>query len=391
MIAKIIAYGTTRAEAIARLRRALHDTHVVIAQRDHEQGVRPQSARPPGVRAGDVDVRWVDGLTTTDAIVSDHAEVAIIAAAIDAYRTKRAIEVAAFRAAALRGRPKIDDHLGRTVDLRHRGQTFRIHLCRLGPGDYRITVDGHTIEANREDLGRSQIVLTVGGRRHRVVSSVNGITHFVDVDGHPHRILHDEGGAVRSPAPAVVVSIDVAVGDTVEIGDPLAVIEAMKMETSIVAEFAGTDPPDRRPPQRSGAGRRPSARDRTDRRADRGGDRRRRRLSFADLATDGDVAPRSLLATGSGDPPTPARLRPRRRLRRVPRQPGADPCVRARPRGPARNARTRCCRSSPTSISLFGREAEDEDEPLFVTAPRATCSSTSDGWRPGPTVCRRRS
>jgi biotin carboxyl carrier protein len=44
---------------------------------------------------------------------------------------------------------------------------------------------------------------------------------------------------VRAPAPAVVVSILVKPGDTVAAGDRLAVFEAMKMETQVVAPFSG--------------------------------------------------------------------------------------------------------------------------------------------------------
>src|SRR5690606_23893418 len=44
---------------------------------------------------------------------------------------------------------------------------------------------------------------------------------------------------VRTPAPAVVVAITVAEGDEVAAGDAVAVVEAMKMETVLVAPFAG--------------------------------------------------------------------------------------------------------------------------------------------------------
>jgi len=37
-----------------------------------------------------------------------------------------------------------------------------------------------------------------------------------------------------------IVKISVAVGDTVEAGDPIVVLEAMKMENNVVAERAGT-------------------------------------------------------------------------------------------------------------------------------------------------------
>ena len=55
----------------------------------------------------------------------------------------------------------------------------------------------------------------------------------------PHRISRDDAGIVRNLSPAVVVSIPVAVGDVVEEGDVVAVVEAMKMESSLTAPFRG--------------------------------------------------------------------------------------------------------------------------------------------------------
>ena len=45
---------------------------------------------------------------------------------------------------------------------------------------------------------------------------------------------------IVSPLPGTIVRIEVAVGDAVAAGDVLAVVEAMKMETEIRAEKAGT-------------------------------------------------------------------------------------------------------------------------------------------------------
>ena len=47
-------------------------------------------------------------------------------------------------------------------------------------------------------------------------------------------------GQVTVPMQGTIVKILVEVGDTVEAGDPICVLEAMKMENSIAAEKAGT-------------------------------------------------------------------------------------------------------------------------------------------------------
>lgn len=47
-------------------------------------------------------------------------------------------------------------------------------------------------------------------------------------------------GSVRSPLAAVVVSIDVAIGDVVEDGQTVITLEAMKMNTTVAAPRCGT-------------------------------------------------------------------------------------------------------------------------------------------------------
>ena len=44
----------------------------------------------------------------------------------------------------------------------------------------------------------------------------------------------------EAPMPGTILDIHVNVGDTVEVNQPLMVLEAMKMESEIVAEQAGT-------------------------------------------------------------------------------------------------------------------------------------------------------
>ena len=48
------------------------------------------------------------------------------------------------------------------------------------------------------------------------------------------------GKTVKSPLPGVILSINVNVGDAVKAGQTVAVLEAMKMENEIQAEFDGT-------------------------------------------------------------------------------------------------------------------------------------------------------
>ncbi len=48
------------------------------------------------------------------------------------------------------------------------------------------------------------------------------------------------GNAQKAPLPGTITSINVKVGDTVNVGDTVIVLEAMKMQNNIEAEYAGT-------------------------------------------------------------------------------------------------------------------------------------------------------
>ena len=117
--------------------------------------------------------------------------------------------------------------------------TYSLDVLRLGPHDFRVTVDNSRIEARIERISEFEYWLTCFGRRHQLISLSEGLSYRIEVEGVSHRIGRDHGGMVCSPAPAVVVSIAVNEGDTVSEGDPIAILEAMKMEMPVRAPFAG--------------------------------------------------------------------------------------------------------------------------------------------------------
>ncbi len=102
-----------------------------------------------------------------------------------------------------------------------------------------MDADGQRIDVHVDRLGQFESWLSAFGRRFNVVSVVQGLNCRIEVDGISHSVDRDDGGVVHAPAPAVVVSIAVKPGDTVAVGDRLAVLEAMKMEMQVVAPFSG--------------------------------------------------------------------------------------------------------------------------------------------------------
>ncbi|MDP9345454.1 MAG: fused acetyl/propionyl-CoA carboxylase subunit alpha/methylmalonyl-CoA decarboxylase subunit alpha, partial [Actinomycetota bacterium] len=240
MVAKVVGWGRNRAEARARLRSALTDTTVVVRGGTTNRALLLDLLDRPEVIAGTADTGWLDRLVASGGhIPTRHADVALLSAAIDMYDSEEELERRSFYAAAARGRPQASHDIGRTVDLRHRGGTYRVAVAQTGPRRYRIEADGATVDVQVEPLSRYASRLTIGGRVFTVHAVTDGLDHLVEVEGVAHRVSRDEGGVVRAPAPALVVAVTVAAGDEVQAGSPVAVLEAMKMEMTIVATHAG--------------------------------------------------------------------------------------------------------------------------------------------------------
>jgi acetyl-CoA carboxylase carboxyltransferase component/biotin carboxyl carrier protein len=120
-----------------------------------------------------------------------------------------------------------------------RGQVHRLTVSTLDRDRHRVELDGRTVDVEVDRLGPLETRLTAAGRRYPVVAVEAPGSSLVEVDGATHRVGRDVGGVVRAPAPAVVVAVRAAPGDDVEAGQPVVVLESMKMETAVRAPFAG--------------------------------------------------------------------------------------------------------------------------------------------------------
>jgi acetyl/propionyl-CoA carboxylase alpha subunit/acetyl-CoA carboxylase carboxyltransferase component len=240
MIAKIIAWGASRAEALSRLGRALSQTTVLVRGGMTNRTFLAELVAHEDVLAGRVDTGWLDRLTANGGYAFDsRADVALVAAAIEAFDAQAEVERSRFYAAAARGRPQAAADIARTIELRHGGVAYRIDVSCTGPGQYALVTDGRRIVAEVERLRDFERRLTVGVRRFDIASITHGAERLVEVDGLPHRISQDEAGLVRAPGPGLLVALTVAAGDEVEAGATVGVLESMKMETVLSAPLTG--------------------------------------------------------------------------------------------------------------------------------------------------------
>ncbi|GGG21289.1 fused acetyl/propionyl-CoA carboxylase subuit alpha/methylmalonyl-CoA decarboxylase subunit alpha [Rhodococcoides trifolii] len=240
MVAKIIAWGKDRSEALARLRTALRETTVVIDGGTTTKSFLLDLLDKPELIDATADTGWLDRSGAgTAAGPTRVADIALIAASVDAYDAEEARERTKFLASARGGRPRASHDIGRTVELNYQGQGYELTVGQLGPHRYTVGVDGRDLDVDIERLSDFESRLTLDGRRFAVVTVAGPANYLVEVDGISHQISQDEAGLVRAPAPAVVVAVPVAVGDDVEIGQTIVVLESMKMETAVRAPAAG--------------------------------------------------------------------------------------------------------------------------------------------------------
>jgi acetyl/propionyl-CoA carboxylase alpha subunit/acetyl-CoA carboxylase carboxyltransferase component len=239
MIGKIIAWGQDRDEALARLRRALQETSVVLEGGASNKAYLLELLGRPEVARSEIDIEWLDRHGPAATTTRPHAIEALLQAAIEAYDQELAVEKSRFLASMTRGRPLVREECGFVVDLRYARQAYRIKVFLQGDGRYRLSFDGHWMEVEVVRRGAFERILTFNGTRFRVLSARQGTAYEVEINGVLHRITRDEQGVVRSPSPAIVLSVHAKIGEEVAAGARLVVLEAMKTEMSVVAPVSG--------------------------------------------------------------------------------------------------------------------------------------------------------
>ncbi len=131
-----------------------------------------------------------------------------------------------------------------------------VDVHELPSGALSVQVAGRTVEADVTALGEQlsirvdgkMVDLTTEGSAPRVGIIGRGYRTYVEVESERQRAANavKKGGGggsenlVRAPMPGRIVKVLVKKGDSVTAGQPLLVMEAMKMENEIKAKAAAT-------------------------------------------------------------------------------------------------------------------------------------------------------
>jgi propionyl-CoA carboxylase alpha chain len=250
MIAKVIAHAPTRAEAARRLAAALRAAEIDGLATNRDFLVR--LLEDPAFGAGDVDTHFLDraGAAALRApLLSAHEVRACAAAAALAGQASRrsTARVQGSIPSGWRNNPsepqRVEfghgeqvlaveyqlDRDGRLITLAAGGEALPAALLAARPGLVELEIDG---------VRRGYRVRRDGPLVH--VSTPGGQCDLRELERYPDPTAHAATGSLLAPMPGTVVRVDVREGDRVVAGQPLLVLEAMKMEHEIVAPAGGT-------------------------------------------------------------------------------------------------------------------------------------------------------
>lgn len=234
MIAKIITHGPTRDIALSRLSRALDETRV--AGTVTNLTFLAALSRHEGFSKGEVDT----GLIARD--------LAMLTARPESRRQDAGMAaLAALHAAAIPNDPlagfSLWAPLEQRVVLEKAGEALAVRLQLAGPNEAQASIDGDVFSAVRHGSG-----WILEGQASLQVVEAEGFHVFSSGRSMSFR-LHDPldraqsagpgGDVTLAPMPGLVRALLVQAGDTVEAGQPLCVLEAMKMEHTLKAARAG--------------------------------------------------------------------------------------------------------------------------------------------------------
>jgi acetyl-CoA/propionyl-CoA carboxylase biotin carboxyl carrier protein len=242
MLAKVVAWGAHRDDARRRLDAALADT-TVLGVTTNIAFLRELLTHPDVVQ-GSLDTGLIDRLVASRPTPAMPPEAALAAA------------LATLDASA--GDGTWGDRRGwrigdpATITVRHlhpTGNTHDTHLRNAGNGEWDAAV-GDWARRVRVEHGVHAVRLVVDGVASTWSVSATSAGVWVGSAGAAWHLAHaPEHGSRRnataaagltivSPMPGTVVSIDVAVGQRVDEGQTIAVVEAMKMEHTLRASQA---------------------------------------------------------------------------------------------------------------------------------------------------------
>ena len=261
MLAKVIVHAPTRTEAASRLALVLESMSVAGVRTNRDFLV--ETLRHPAFINGDTTTDFIERHQPQTEFVPDSANLAVAAQIATMHAVSQQSSRAGvlnflprgFRNSSMPPEKREFDHHGASVVVSYQperaggfkvtttidGETVasEVHVA-LVDADHlsgRITVDVDGVRSTAVVAGEMHAGDQLLGHQATVVSVqlASQAVELVTISPFPDHDATDVAGGQIAPMPGKVLSVHVAVDDTVQAGQPLVIMEAMKMEHTITA------------------------------------------------------------------------------------------------------------------------------------------------------------
>ncbi|WP_374585598.1 biotin carboxylase N-terminal domain-containing protein [Pseudoduganella sp.] len=250
MLAKLVAHGRDRADALRQLRRALDQC--LLLGLPSNRAFLAQCLAHPVFAAGGASTGFIAGHLPAGLRGGADATARTLAAASALLAWHRSQRHPRRYPAELHGWSSSHAH-AQPLRFTLNGAAHHAHASADGPNAWHIAAPGAAASQRIEvaDSGAGSLQLSIDGAPATLSFAVHGARLFFLLDGVEH-MLDDLGdapprvanngaadGRIAAPMNGRVVALHVRDGDQVSIGQPLLALEAMKMEHNMLATRDG--------------------------------------------------------------------------------------------------------------------------------------------------------
>ena len=245
MIAKLVAHGSNREEALRKLLSGLQDV-VALGVKTNQLFLSRCLAHPVFIDGGATTAFITQNQNT---LLQEDVDVQSVAVALSAALL---VETASGAKAPGQGR-RLTHSLAIHVKFEINATVRDVALTHQGQQRYLASSEGRTFDVNLIKIGSDNARFIVDGRMESVVFTVQGTRLLMRYRGTAFDVIDRtlaattrqdsvglSDGKLRAFMNGRVVAVQVAEGDRVEVGQSMVTLEAMKMEHIHTAPMAGT-------------------------------------------------------------------------------------------------------------------------------------------------------
>ncbi|XP_077987299.1 methylcrotonoyl-CoA carboxylase subunit alpha, mitochondrial-like [Glandiceps talaboti] len=258
MISKLIVWSENRSTALSKLKKSLHDYHIV-GPRTNMEFLKSLSSHPQ-FQAGNVHTGFIeqhyselfpDEQTLSTEVV---AQAALALTMIDQSSNHKSVSAKdEFSPFSLTTGHRVNDHFTRKIVLKESDDDIAINVTYLDGDKYLIKVNDvtYTVSGELKEIDGGYKLISNINNKLSVGTAVlfDEKLHFFALDGNYEIALplpefigggsHSTAHQAVTPMPCEVIKVDVKDGQEVKKGQVLVVVLAMKMEHQIMAPIDG--------------------------------------------------------------------------------------------------------------------------------------------------------